>query len=69
MNNLHETFGDANLDYEITDLQAAMIQSIVSFKLGENIEYDELTVLELIRENYFIIKVNSSGQIFEFGII
>ena len=69
MNNLHETFGDANLDYEITDLQAGMIQSIVSFKLGENIEYDELTVLELIRENYFIIKVNSSGQIFEFGII
>ena len=49
MNNLHETFGEANLDYEITELQAAMIQAIVSFKLGEFIEYNDLTVLQVFR--------------------
>ena len=69
MNNLHETFGEANLDYEITELQAAMIEAIVSFKLGEFIEYNDLTVLQVFRENNFIIKVNSSGQIFEFGLV
>ena len=69
MNNLHETFGDANLDFEITDRQARMIQAIVSFKLGENIQYDDLTVIQIIREKYYTVLVNSSGQIIAFGLV
>ena len=52
MNNLHETFGEAHLDFEISDLQAKMIAGMVSFMLGSSIEYDEL--------------VNTSGQRVEF---
>ena len=65
MNNLHETFGEARLDFEITDLQAKMIAGIVSFMLGSNIEYDELTVLQLIDQKYTVM-VNTSGQRVEF---
>ena len=65
MNNLHETFGKAHLDFEITDLQAKMIAGIVSFMLGSNIEYDELTVLQLIDQKYTVM-VNTSGQRVEF---
>ena len=65
MNNLHETFGEACLDFEITDLQAKMIAGIVSFMLGSNIEYDELTVLQLIDQKYTVM-VNTSGQRVEF---
>ena len=65
MNNLHETFGKAHLDFEINDLQAKMIAGIVSFMLGSNIEYDELTVLQLIDQKYTVM-VNTSGQRVEF---
>ena len=65
MNNLHETFGGAHLDFEITDLQAKMIAGIVSFMLGSNIEYEALTVLQLIDQKYTVM-VNTSGQRVEF---
>ena len=65
MNNLHETFGEAHLDFEITDLQAKMIAGIVSFMLGSNIEYDELTVLQLIDQKYTVMVI-TSGQRVEF---
>ena len=65
MNNLHETFGGAHLDFEITDLQAKMIAGVVSFLLGSDIEYDELTVFQLIGGKYTVF-VNSSGQRVEF---
>ena len=65
MNNLHEAFAGAYLDFEITDLQAKMIAGVVSFMLGSNIEYDELTVLQLIDQKYTVM-VNTSGQRVEF---
>ena len=65
MNYLHETFGEAHLDFEITDLQAKMIAGIVSFMLGSNIEYDELTVLQLIDQKYTVMVI-TSGQRVEF---
>ena len=65
MNNLHETFGGAHLDFEITDLQAKMIAGIVSFLLGSDIEYDELTVFQFIDGKYTVI-VNASGRRVEF---
>ena len=65
MNNLHETFGGAHLDFEIDYLQARMIQSIVSFKVGSVLEYDELTVIEL-NDQSCTVMVNASGQIVEF---
>ena len=68
MNNLHETFGNANLDFEIDALQARMIQAIVSFKLGTIIEYDDLTVVQISPEKYTVI-VDTSDQIIEFGSI
>ena len=68
MNNLHETFGKAHLDFEITDLQAKMIAGIVSFMLGSNIEYEALTVLQLIDQKYTVM-VNTSGQRVEFCLI
>ena len=67
MNNLHETFGEAHLDFEIDYYQANMIQAIVSFKVGSNIEYEELTVLQLIGQKYTVM-VNASGQRVEFSI-
>ena len=65
MNNLHETFAGAHLDFEITDRQAKMIAGIVSFMLRSNIEYEELTVLQLIDQKYTVM-VNTSGQRVEF---
>ena len=65
MSNLHETFGGAHFDFEITDPQAKMIAGIVSFMLGSDIEYDELTVLQVIGRKY-TVKVNTSGQRVEF---
>ena len=65
MNNLHEPFAGAHLDFEITDLQAKMIAGIVSFMLGSNIEYEALTVLQLIDQKYTVM-VNTSGQRVEF---
>ena len=65
MNNLHETFGGAHFDFEIDSLQAKMIQAIVSFKMGSNIEYEELTVLQFIDQKYTVM-VNASGQRIEF---
>lgn len=44
MENLHESYGEASLDFEINELTATMIQSIVSFKCGFFIQYHELTV-------------------------
>ena len=65
MNNLHETFGEAHLDFEIDTLQARMIQAIVSFKVGSNIEYDALTVVQLTAQRC-VVRVNGSGQLIEF---
>ena len=67
MNNLHETFGGAHFDFEITDLQAKMIAGIVSFMLGSDIEYNELTVLQLIDQKYTVM-VTASGQRVEFSL-
>ena len=68
MNNLHDTFDGDHLDFEITDLQAKMIAGIVSFMLGSNIEYEELTVLQLIDQKYTVM-LNTSGQRVEFCLI
>ena len=68
MNNLHDTFDGDHLDFEITDLQAKMIAGIVSFMLRSNIEYEELTVLQLIDQKYTVM-VNTSGQRVEFCLI
>ena len=65
MNNLHDTFDGDHLDFEITDLQAKMIAGIVLFMLRSNIEYEELTVLQLIDQKYTVM-VNTSGQRVEF---
>ena len=65
MNNIHEIFAEAQLDFEITDLQAKMIASVVSFMLETNIEYDEVTVLQLIDQKYTVM-VNTSGRRVEF---
>ena len=65
MNNLHEAFAGAHLDFEITDRQAKMIAGIVSFMLGSDLEYEELTVIQLVDQKYTIM-VNISGQRVEF---
>ena len=65
MNNLHETFGEANFDFEIDTLQADMIRAIVSFKVGSSLQYDELTVLQFSTERCTVM-VNASEQIIEF---
>ena len=67
MNNLHETFGGAHFDFEITDRQAKMIAACVSFMLGSDIEYKELTVLQLIDQKYTVM-VTASGQRVEFSL-
>ena len=69
MNNLHEAFAEACLDFEITDRQAKMIAGIVSFMLGLNIEYEELTVLQFLDQKYYTVMVNTSGQRVEFCLI
>ena len=68
MNNLHDTFDRDHLDFEISDLQAKMIAGIISFMLGSNIEYEELTVLQLIDQKYTVM-LNTSGQRVEFCLI
>ena len=68
MNNLHDTFDRGHLDFEISDLQAKMIAGIISFMLGSNIEYEELTVLQLIDQKYTVM-LNTSGQRVEFCLI
>ena len=68
MNNLHDTFDGDHLDFEITDLQAKMIAGIVSFMLRSNIEYEELTVVQLIDQKYIVV-VNTSGKRVEFCLI
>ena len=65
MNNLHETFGEANFDFEIDTLQADMIRAIVSLKVGSSLEYNELTVLQFSTQTCTVM-VNVSGQIIEF---
>ena len=65
MNNLHETFGGANFDFEINTLQADMIRAIVSLKVGSSLQYDELTVLQFSAQRCTVM-VNNSGQIIEF---
>ena len=65
MEDLHKTFGEAHLDFEIDSLQADMIKSIVSVKLGTHLEYDELTVVEWSAQWCTII-VNTTGQIVQF---
>ena len=69
MNNLHQTFEGANLNFEITEVEAEMIQAIVSFKLGQTIKYDDLTILQVIQGNYYTVEVNSSGHIIGFGLV
>ena len=68
MNNLHDTFDGAHLDFEISDRQAKMIAGIVSFMLESNIEYEELTVVQLIDQKYIVV-VNTSGKRVEFCLI
>ena len=68
MNNLHDTFDRDHLDFEISDLQAKMIAGIISFMLGSNIEYEELTVLHFIDQKYTVM-LNTSGQRVEFCLI
>ena len=65
MNNLHETFGEANFDFEIDTLQADMIRAIVSLKVGSSQQYDELTVIEFSDRRCSVL-VNASGQMIEF---
>ena len=65
MNNLHDTFGEANFDFEINTLQADMIRAIVSLKVGSSLEYDELTVLQF-SDQRCIVMVNASEEIIEF---
>ena len=65
MNNLHETFGEANFDFEIDTLQADMIRAIVSFKVGSSLQYDKLTVLQFSAQRCTVM-VNHSEQIIEF---
>ena len=65
MNNLHETFGEANFDFEINTLQADMIRAIVSFKVGSSMEYEQLTVLQFSAQSCTVM-VDVSGQIIEF---
>ena len=66
-NNLHVSFAEANLDFEISSLKATMIQSIVSFKLSRSIEYHELTVVQLIGQRCTVM-VNTSDQLIEFTL-
>ena len=64
MKNLHESFGEANFDFEIEYFQAKMTQSRVSFKVGSNFEYEELTVPQLIDQKYTVM-VNALHLRFE----
>ena len=66
MDNLHETFGEAHFDFEISDIEARMITSIVSFKLGHEVEYHKLTLRQFSGRKY-TVQVNGSGQIIEFA--
>ena len=66
-NNVHVSFAEAHLDFEISSLKAEMIQSIVSFKLSRSIEYHELTVVQLIGQSCTVM-VNNSGQLIEFTL-
>ena len=66
-NNVHVSFAEAHLDFEISSLKASMIQSIVAFKLSKYIEYHELTVVQLIDQRCTVM-VNTSGQLIEFTL-
>ena len=63
--NLHEALDEANLDFEISELKAIMIQGIVSYKIGYEVRYDRLTVIRLSAQKCTVI-VNGSGLIVEF---
>ena len=65
MNNLHESFGEANFDFEIDTLQADMIRAIVSHKMRSSLQYDELTVIQFSDQRCTVL-VNASGRMIEF---
>ena len=65
MENLHENYGEARFDFEINELTATMIQSIVSFKCGFFIKYHELTVIQISAQRC-TVQVNSTGRQVEF---
>ena len=44
MNDLHDTFGGAHFDFEITDSEATMIESVISLRLCHEVKYQDLYV-------------------------
>ena len=67
MENLHESFGEAYLDFEIDELTRNMIQSNVSFKIGYSLNYDDLTVIQFSVE-WCTVMVNATERIIEFRV-
>ena len=68
MNNLHEALDAAHFDFEIDELEAKMIASAISFKLGYAIEYQELIVRQFSGRKYTVEVTTgiANGQIIEF---
>ena len=67
MENLHRTFDEENLDFEIDDLMADLIRAFISVKLDSKIGYDELTVIQFSGQRCTVM-VDATGQRIEFGL-
>ena len=67
MENLHATFGEENLDFEIDHFKADMIRAIVSEKMKRCITYNDITVVQLSVQ-WCSVVVNATGQRIEFRL-
>jgi len=67
MENLHATFGEENLDFEIDNFKADMIRAIVSDKIQRCIRYNEITVVQF-SEQWCSVVVNATGRRIEFRL-
>ena len=65
MENIHRTFGEANIYFGIDDLTDEMIRAITSVKFGSHVGYDEYSVIELSDRKCTVL-VHATGQRFDF---
>ena len=68
MDNLHETFGDGHFDFEINDIEARMIESVVSLRLDHEVKYHDLNVRQKSGRK-FTVEVNATGQVIDFVLM
>ena len=68
MNDLHDTFGGAHFDFEITDSEARMIESVISLRLCHEVKYQDLYVRQKSGRKY-TVEVNATGQVINFVLM